>query len=158
MKNKALPYIIFGVPILIGGFFLYKSFAQPRRRDLQIPEEPKDKDTPSGDGGGGFTPKTTLPFKKGASGDYVKSIQSKLGISADGLFGSQTDASVRAFQKANGLVVDGIVGKNTWKAMFGADFPSLGVSSGTFTSPKKSTSTLNKYATTKFPTDPTYWD
>ena len=38
---------------------------------------------------------------------------------ADGIFGPRTHAGVQAFQKANGLVVDGIVGRNTWGALFG---------------------------------------
>lgn len=33
---------------------------------------------------------------------------------ADGIFGTKTLAAVRAYQEANGLTVDGIVGKNTW--------------------------------------------
>lgn len=33
---------------------------------------------------------------------------------ADGIFGTKTLAAVRAFQEANGLTVDGIVGKLTW--------------------------------------------
>lgn len=34
--------------------------------------------------------------------------------SVDGIFGSKTKAAVLAFQKANGLGVDGIVGPLTW--------------------------------------------
>ncbi|MGA0397111.1 MAG: peptidoglycan-binding domain-containing protein [Ilumatobacteraceae bacterium] len=37
---------------------------------------------------------------------------------ADGSFGPRTHAGVEAFQKANGLTVDGIVGRNTWAALF----------------------------------------
>ncbi|MTE19444.1 hypothetical protein F0L17_09950 [Streptomyces sp. TRM43335] len=32
----------------------------------------------------------------------------------DGLFGPQTLAAVKEFQRRNGLVVDGIVGPRTW--------------------------------------------
>jgi putative chitinase len=35
-------------------------------------------------------------------------------VSADGIFGQHTDEAVRAFQSANGLTVDGIVGAHTW--------------------------------------------
>lgn len=36
---------------------------------------------------------------------------------ADGFFGPNTDTAVRAFQKAEGITVDGIVGEETWGAM-----------------------------------------
>ena len=32
----------------------------------------------------------------------------------DGIFGSVTQTRVRAFQRDNGLVVDGVIGRETW--------------------------------------------
>ena len=37
----------------------------------------------------------------------------------DGIAGAKFVAAVKAYQKANGCVVDGIVGKNTWKKLLG---------------------------------------
>lgn len=37
----------------------------------------------------------------------------------DGIFGTKTLAAVRKFQEANGLTVDGIVGKKTWTKLLG---------------------------------------
>lgn len=36
----------------------------------------------------------------------------------DGVFGPETERAVRAFQTENGLNVDGVVGRNTWRALF----------------------------------------
>ena len=47
----------------------------------------------------------------------VRYIQWRLSIIIDGLFGSQTHNAVRLYQDSRGLVVDGIVGKNTWKSL-----------------------------------------
>jgi peptidoglycan hydrolase-like protein with peptidoglycan-binding domain len=37
----------------------------------------------------------------------------------DGIFGTKTLTAVRQYQQANGLTVDGVVGKNTWKKLLG---------------------------------------
>lgn len=61
--------------------------------------------------------------KYGSRGSEVKQIQEKLKRwgyykgSVDGIYGSQTLAAVKSFQKKNGLTVDGIAGDKTLKAM-----------------------------------------
>ena len=60
-------------------------------------------------------------LRKGARGNITKLLQEKLvslgyntnGV--DGIFGSGTDNAIRLYQRANRLLVDGIVGKNTWR-------------------------------------------
>lgn len=61
----------------------------------------------------------------GSSGDYVRTIQSRLRnrgwtIGVDGQFGPQTDRVVKAFQADKRLTVDGIVGRDTWNALWNA--------------------------------------
>ena len=58
---------------------------------------------------------TTLVY--GQKNSSVEQLQSILGITADGIFGKQTLAAVRAFQTAHDLVCDGIVGPNTQAAL-----------------------------------------
>lgn len=61
--------------------------------------------------------------KYGSRGDEVRQIQTKLkrwgyyNGNIDGIYGSQTLAAVKSFQKKNGLTVDGIAGPKTLKAM-----------------------------------------
>lgn len=58
--------------------------------------------------------------RKGSQGDPVKRLQERLRElghdpkGADGVFGPNTEAAVKAFQAANGLGVDGVVGPQTW--------------------------------------------
>ncbi len=61
-------------------------------------------------------------LQQGASGDAVQSLQLLLrqdgrDLEVDGDFGPQTDATVRAYQQAHRLGVDGIVGSQTWQAL-----------------------------------------
>lgn len=64
-------------------------------------------------------------LRQGSKGNDVKKLQSALinagydvGTSgADGVFGAKTASAVKAYQKANGLSVDGIVGNQTWGSL-----------------------------------------
>ncbi|MCB1386465.1 MAG: peptidoglycan-binding protein [Nitratireductor sp.] len=56
-------------------------------------------------------------LKKGMSGAPVKRLQQRLGVEADGIFGSGTEKALKDFQKDNGLAVDGIAGPETFTAM-----------------------------------------
>jgi len=59
-------------------------------------------------------------LKVGSKGDDVKKLQTKLGLTADGSFGPNTEKKVKEWQQANGLTTDGIVGDGTWSKMFGS--------------------------------------
>ena len=66
------------------------------------------------------------PLQKGSSGSYVTVLQAMLNrisrnypaiprvYPADGIFGSRTEESVKAFQRIFNLTPDGIVGQGTW--------------------------------------------
>ena len=62
-------------------------------------------------------------LKNGSNGEDVKKLQEKLGVEAIGTFGPKTDAAVKAWQKANGLKDDGVVGDATWSKLFGETAP-----------------------------------
>jgi len=69
------------------------------------------------------------PLRRGTTGPGVVTIQVELNrisqsypaipkiSQVDGIFGAQTEASVRKFQEVFGLDVDGVVGKATWYAL-----------------------------------------
>ncbi|MFP3156022.1 peptidoglycan-binding protein [Lachnospiraceae bacterium ZAX-1] len=64
-------------------------------------------------------------LKRGSTVHPVYLVQSWLNILgypcsvADSIFGNRTESGVRAYQKAQGVVADGIVGRNTWAKILG---------------------------------------
>ena len=86
------------------------------------------KSTSSGGGSSYYAPVVpNMPMVYwGCTGDAVKTLQEKLNAkgfnsgNVDGIFGAKTYAAVTAFQKANSLGVDGIVGKLTWAKLYDA--------------------------------------
>lgn len=66
-----------------------------------------------------------ITVKYGARGNITKWIQNRLnslgyncGV-ADGIFGNGTKQAIMKLQSSRGLVVDGIVGKNSWSVLLG---------------------------------------
>jgi len=66
-------------------------------------------------------------YKIGSKGEEVIRIQERLNKKGlylgplDGIFGGGTGAAVKQFQKMKRLEVDGVVGPETWKALFAED-------------------------------------
>ncbi len=85
------------------------------------PSEPETKPettAPAESSASGVIDMNTL--RNGSKGTQVKVLQFLLNEfgydcgEADGIFGKKTTAAVKEYQKAKGLTVDGICGKNTW--------------------------------------------
>lgn len=58
-------------------------------------------------------------LKLGSKGDDVRCLQEKLGLKADGSFGTGTEKAVKEWQKKNGLTVDGVIGDKSWSLLTG---------------------------------------
>lgn len=57
-----------------------------------------------------------LPIiRKNSTGSAVSMLQAMLQVKVDGIFGTQTETSLKAFQKNVKITVDGICGAETWK-------------------------------------------
>ena len=111
--NKGLKWALISLPILIGGFIVYKTLRpQKPKQDTPPPPSPipSGGGTPSG-GGGGYTPppKADFPIGLGSKGAKVKELQqaivddgqanivSLLGANpTDGKFGTGTEKAVKA--------------------------------------------------------------
>jgi cell wall-associated NlpC family hydrolase len=61
--------------------------------------------------------KTGVRAAAAQSKSEVRGLQRALGISADGVFGPQTERAVKRFQRRHGLVADGVVGPVTRQAL-----------------------------------------
>ena len=56
-------------------------------------------------------------LRKGSRGYEVQKLQERLGIKKDGIFGDGTKQAIMDYQKANDLIVDGIVGKQVRESL-----------------------------------------
>jgi lysozyme len=85
-----------------------------------------------------LSPYSGLVLQIGSKGPAVVALQQALRITpVDGDFGPQTQAAVKAFQTAEGLPANGIVGPETWTAL-GAPAPSPSPTPSPSPSPKPS--------------------
>lgn len=69
----------------------------------------------------------TADLTKGAKGDQVKRVQEYLNtqgynLAVDGDWGDKTASAFTDWQGKSGLTADGILGKNSWKKMFGEQY------------------------------------
>jgi peptidoglycan hydrolase-like protein with peptidoglycan-binding domain len=63
------------------------------------------------------TTEHTISLNSESQGRQVEMLQEALGISADGVYGPETEEAVRSFQSSRGLTVDGLVGPATIAAL-----------------------------------------
>ena len=66
----------------------------------------------------------SVVLRRGSFGDAVRELQELLrvkgfALSIDSDFGAATELAVMMFQKSSNLIVDGIVGQNTWTLLRG---------------------------------------
>ena len=109
MKNKnVLPYVIFGVPVVIGLYFVYKAIknSKPKGKDADIDYDPKNNSNVDVKANGGTTPSVAklFPLKKGSKGGKVLELQrAMLGYDDtilgkyrdDGDFGTTTETALQ---------------------------------------------------------------
>ena len=72
---------------------------------------------PGASAAGGASASSEIVVKRGDRGAAVRRIQEELGITADGVFGEQTERAVKSFQRSHSLVPDGVVGPLTRGAL-----------------------------------------
>ncbi len=106
------------------------------------------------------TNNTNGSLKLGASGDKVKELQQWLtdygyySGAVDGNFGADTEKAVKMFQEESGIIVDGVVGKDTKNAMenwdkYLAQVQAAGEESTSDTSYSSSKSSTKSYSSKK---------
>lgn len=99
--------------------------------------------------------KLIVTVKNGTTGEAVKAVQDLLknkfgySLTIDGAFGSGTETAVKNFQSRNGLTADGVVGSNTWMYLTGLSGDFWGSRIATWVFPVKS-SVLDIYSGSRY--------
>lgn len=114
-NNKILPYVIFGVPALIGLYFVYKAVKNSKRKGQDAPPnyDPKQNSQVEKNSSGGVTPSVAklFPLKKGSKGGKVKELQRAILLYDDTLLGKYRDDG--DFGKITSDALQSILGKTT---------------------------------------------
>ena len=76
-----------------------------------------------------------LELKLGSTGQAVAAVQRRLDLKATGYFGAETELEVRYFQQDEGIEDDGIVGEQTWNALFSGGASHASVAAGGSSTP-----------------------
>ena len=100
--NKKL--IWYSLPVLLGGFLIYKQLSRGRQKGQDVPPPPPPIIPSTGGSGGGSVPAATYPLKKGSKNSTVGSLQSLLNTAltckgktllvVDSNFGAKTEAAL----------------------------------------------------------------
>lgn len=113
------------VRALLGGKYSPPDMAvsKPKQEDTEASKTAEKAEKTSKTESVVYTMKT---LRSGSKGTQVKVLQWLLNHTTDfasgqidGIFGTKTLTAVRQYQEANGLAVDGVVGKNTWAKLMG---------------------------------------
>lgn len=106
MNKKILPYVIFGVPAIIGLYFVYKAISKPKGQDAPPNYDPNNNGNVDPKPNGGATPSVTklFPLRKGSKGGKVIELQKAIltydstllgKFGADGDFGTITENALK---------------------------------------------------------------
>ncbi len=114
-KNKVLPYVIFGVPIVIGLYFVYKAIknSKPKGQDAPPNYDPNNNSNVDIKPNGGVTPSVTklFPLKKGSKGGKVIELQRAMLKYDDTILGKYRDDG--DFGTTTETALQTILGKKT---------------------------------------------
>ena len=117
MSRKAIAAGI-ATALLIGGIGSISAEAATKKPAAKVTKKPAAKPAASAAGKAPAYP--GAPLTAGATGDAVKALQQKLGVTVTGTFDAATGKAVKAFKNSNGLGNDEIAGPKVWQKIFGA--------------------------------------
>ena len=117
-------------------------------KTLELLYNAANSSTPSSSSSSSSSSPLSRSLRRGSSGNDVLAVQTKLkelgyySGSLDGDFGSGTLAAAKAFQRANSLTVDGVVGSSTYGKLFSSSSVSASSSSNSSNNTDSSTESL----------------